>query len=226
VAVIVGQHIVRLGGIVAGVFKKTWDFFTTVWSSTLKPFISWSWQQMQRLHAWLKSTFDPLLKFLESVRRDILDFYAKWFRPIFDTIDALRSTLRLLELFHVPFARKIDDALAALEARLLRPIRFALEKVNEAINWIDRIVDFDGFFQRLTLVASAWKYERDMWSIWWGSVHRREAENPKTSPATVTPRTAESAASELRARVILNDHSKSALADEYAASLRVYVLRR
>lgn len=160
-----------------------------MWSSTIKPFISWSWSQIQKLHTWLKSVFDPLLKFLGELRKDILDIWAKWFRPIFDTIDALRQTLRVLETFHVPFARKIDDALAALEQRLLVPIRFALTKINELTNWIDRIVDLNGLFQRLTLVASTWKYERDMWANWWGSLHRRELEKPASATTWPPPRT-------------------------------------
>jgi hypothetical protein len=60
----------------------------------------------------------------------------------------------------VPFAQAIERKLADLESRLLVPIRFALAKVNEAINWINRIVDLDGLFQRLTLIESAVALQR------------------------------------------------------------------
>jgi len=165
VSILIGAAIARLGGFLAGIFKHTFDFFQGFWQSTLRPFVQWSWSQIQKLHAWLKTTLTPLLKFLESVRKDILDIWAKWFRPIFDTIDAIRSTLRLLADFHVPWAQKIDDALAALEARLLVPIRFALGKLNEVIAAIDRVIDFNGLYQRATLIESQWKYVGDLWSV-------------------------------------------------------------
>ena len=161
---IVGLAFARFGGAVASIFMKVWGALRTFYAAAVRPFVEWSWRNIQKLHAWLRDTFGPVLKFLNAVRDDILRIYERWLRPILDTIDAVRQTLRALELFHVPFAQKIDDALARLEERLLRPIRFALEKVNEAINWINRIVDLNGFFQRATLIESQWKYIGDTWA--------------------------------------------------------------
>lgn len=162
---IIGGAILDVAGVVGRTFVRVWGFFGKFWNSVLRPFVTWSWQQIQKLHAWLKDTLGPVLKFLNAVREDILRIYDKWLKPIFVTLDVLRSITRLLAEFHVPFAQKIDDKLSALETRLLRPIRFALEKVNEAIGWIDRIVTFDGLFQRLTLIESQWRYVGDMWNV-------------------------------------------------------------
>lgn len=161
---IVGLALFRFGHAVAGVFGKVWDAFTKFYAAVLKPFVEWASRSIVKLHAWLKDTLSPVLKFLNQVRDDILRIYQRWLRPILDTIDVLRQTVRVLELFHVPFAQKLDDALAALERRLLQPIRLALEKVNELANWVNRIVDLNGLFQRLTLIESAWHYTGDMWS--------------------------------------------------------------
>jgi len=147
------------------VFAKSWDLLTRFYTRILRPFVEWSWRNIVKLHTWLKDTFGPVLKFLQDVRDDILRIYTKWFRPILDTIDALRQTVRLLEAFHVPFARKIDEALDALERRLLQPIRLALTKINELANWINRIIDLNGLFQRLTLIESAWHYTGDLWNV-------------------------------------------------------------
>lgn len=162
---IVGLALFRFGKAVAGVFGKAWDLLSAFYANVLKPFVQWSWKIIVKLHDWLKGVFAPLLKFLQAVRDDILKIYDKWLKPIFDTIDALRQTLRALELFHVPFAKKLDDALASLEARLLQPIRLALTTINELVNWINRIVDFNGLFQRLTLIESAWHYSGDVWNV-------------------------------------------------------------
>lgn len=213
---IVALALWRFGGAVARVFSKAWDLLSRFYTRVLRPLVEWSWRTVQKIHAWLKDTLGPVLKLLQTIRRDILQIYEKWLRPIFDTIAVLRSLTRLLALFHVPFAKKIDAALAELEARLLQPIRLALQKVNEAIYWVDRIVDFDGYFQRLTLIASALRYERDMWGVWWTSVHRREAENPKVSPAGVALRTPANVADEAMLAVRGQHFPGEERAEEYA----------
>lgn len=149
----------------ATVFKRTFDFFSKVWQTTIRPFIGWAWRQVQRLHTWLEKTLAPALNFLKSVRAWILDHYDHWLRPIFQAIDATHQTLELLEAFHVPFARKLDAWLTAFEDKVNEKIGYALTRVNEAINWIDRIVSIDGTFQRLTLIQSQWKYVGDTWAV-------------------------------------------------------------
>ena len=200
-------------------FSRVWDVLTKFYDRVLRPFVTWSWSNILKLHAWLRDTFGPILKFLDELRRDVLQIYDKWLRPIFAAIDAVRATLRLLADFHVPFAQAIDDKLAALEERLLRPIRLALSKLNEVIYWIDRIVDLNGLFERLTLVASAWKYERDLWANWWGSMHRRELEKP-TSAATWPPaRTTQQVARVMTDYFAGNDSPEKAHIDELAQDL-------
>lgn len=169
---IVGLALVRFGGAVAGVFGKVWDIFAKFYASVLRPFVEWSWRNIVKLHAWLKSTLSPVFHVLDTIRRDILKIYNRWVRPILDTIDAARSVLRVLAEFHIPFAQAIDDKLAALEERLLQPLRIALAKLNEVVYWLDRIVDFNGLFQRLTFIATQITYVRDTFNVLFHSQNR------------------------------------------------------
>lgn len=162
---IVGLGILHFGRLVGGVFVKVWNHFEAFYGRVLKPFVSWAWTQITRIHNWAVKTFGPLIKNLELLRAWILRVYDRWFKPIFATIDALRATLRVLETFHVPFAAAIDRKLADLEARLLEPINEAMARINQVINWVDRIVTFDGLFQRLTLIESQWRYVGDTWAV-------------------------------------------------------------
>lgn len=223
---IVGIGLFRFGHAVAVVFGKVWGAFTKFYAAVLKPFVEWAWKSIVKFHAWLKDTFGPLLKFLEALRKDILDVYNKWLKPIFDTIDTTRSVLRLLADFHVPFAAKLDDALARLEARLMEPIQRALTEINKLIYWIDRIVDFNGLFQRLTFIATAIQYEHDMWRVWWTSVSRREIERPKAPGGNTTPPLSPTQASN-RARLYIVNHEGDDVAriDEHAQDLRLRLKR-
>jgi hypothetical protein len=220
--VIVGHALVRFGGAVATVFKRSWDFLQVTWSRVLRPLITWSWSQIQRLHNWLVKTLGPVLQFLERVRREFQRFYDHWFRPIFDTIDAARRVLRILATFHVAFARELERKLADLEDRLLRPITELYRRLNEAMNWIDRIVTFDGYFQRLTLIASTLRYERDMWKVWWTSAHKRERERPQRPPSQepppLTPAVVAAAAA---AYIVDNEGPDKGRIDEHVADLAI-----
>jgi hypothetical protein len=223
---LIGGFLIDFGVIVAKVFVKVWDFFGRFYTNILRPFVSWTWNGILKLHTWLKTTLTPVLKFLQAARVDILQIYNKWLKPIFTTIDVTRSLLRVLETFHVGFAQKLDAQLAALENRLLVPIRFALAKINEASDWINRIIDLDGVFQRLTLIASLLKYERDMWGVWWTSVHRREVERNTPAPADLPTVTPEAAAADAVAYASGRDNEGGALVDEHVADLRLWLEQR
>lgn len=161
---LIGPALMNFGKTLATVFVKVWGFFQQFYTTVLRPFITWAWSQVQRLHSWLVKTFGPIIKHLRQLREWILRTYDKWLRPVFATLDALRAIFRTLEIFHVPFADAIDRKIADLESRLLAPLRFALVKINEVIGWIDRIVTFDGLLQRATLIESQWRYVGDTWA--------------------------------------------------------------
>jgi hypothetical protein len=162
---IVGSTLVNIGQAVGRGLVKVWDFFRGFYSNVIKPFVKWTWTEINRLHDWLVKEFKPILAHLRTLRTWILKAYDKWLKPIFATIDVMRAITRLLADLHVPFAQAIDRKLADLEARLMLPIRLALSAINDVVNWINRIVTLDGLFQRLTLIESLWNYTGDLWNV-------------------------------------------------------------
>ena len=169
---IVGSAIVRFAVGVGHILGKVYHLFAQFWSQVLRPFISFVWRNIDRLHKWLKDTFGPTLRFLELLRRRVFEIYDRYFRPILDTIDVVRGTLRLLATFRLAWARELDRKLAELQDAILLPIREVMLRLNEAMNWINRIVTLDGLFQRLTLLASLIEYERNVLNHWWNAQTR------------------------------------------------------
>lgn len=163
VAVMIGQAIASFAVLVANVFVKVWGFFGSFWVNVLKPFVSWAWKEITRLASWLQRTLRPVLDFLADVRRELLRFYDRWFRPIIDTLDVARRILGILATFRLEFARELDAQLAALEGRLLQPITFALRKLNEAMDVVNRIVTLNGLLQRKVLLESLWRDAELAW---------------------------------------------------------------
>lgn len=141
-----------------GILRRFWD-------AGLLPLIRKIDGKINRLRQWLKDTIGPIVAVLLKLRKRILDFYGKWFKPIFDTIDAVRGILRVLGVLHVDFARKLDEKLARLESWVLKLFEKPLEKINELVNFSERVMDLDGFFQRYTLVRSQILHVRDTFNV-------------------------------------------------------------
>lgn len=163
VIVIVGQALARFALAIGHIFVKVYKLLGSFWQNVLKPFVAWTWGRIDKLVGWLNRTFGPVLKFLELLRSRVLKIYDTYFKPIFDTIEVVRRVLQLLAALRIDFARELDAKLAALEDRLLWPIREAMLRINQVSDWVDRIVTLDGLLQRITLIQSTFRYAEDSW---------------------------------------------------------------
>lgn len=148
----VGRGFMKLG-------KNAWSFFRALYDHVLKPGWTKFWGWIDRAKTWLETFFKPVFEFLRNLREEILKFYDHWVRPIIDTIEAVRRILSVFKALGFEWASKLDQELARIEDKINEPFLFALRKINEVINVIDRIVTADGLFQRLALIKSI---ERDL----------------------------------------------------------------
>jgi hypothetical protein len=81
--------------------------------------------------------------------------------------------LRVLSSLGLGWAAALDRRLADLEARIERPFRLLLAKLNEVIHLVDRVITGNGLLQRVALLRSL---ERDYKYAW------RVAMNPWQKP--------------------------------------------
>lgn len=145
-------------GVLRG-FGVAWGFIKKLYTDLLLPGWTKFWQWIDRARHWLEDFFRPIFEFLRRIREEILKFYDKWVRPILDTIEIARKALSVFKALGFEWAKKLDALLVQVEEKINAPFLFALQKLNEVINIIDRIVTADGLFQRLALIRSL---ERDV----------------------------------------------------------------
>jgi hypothetical protein len=216
----IGKTVAEFARDTASVLGSVWGFFRKLWDRVLLPMLQRLDRYVVRLFKWLRDTFGPIISFLQEVRRKILAFYDKWFRPIFDTIDVFRRILGIFSLFGFEWSRKLDQALAELQDRLLAPIRLVLEKVNQVIDIVDRIVTLDGLVQRVTLIRSLLKYQKDALNVWWQSVHRPlTPDQQQEYQRPLQTRTIAAVNDDARAYVLLGGGPDRARIDEHVADL-------
>jgi len=146
--------LVAFGKILQRGLLEAWQFFRKTYDTILKP----AWLKVFRLVDWAKRTLDdffrPIFKFLRHLRAELLKFYDKWVRPILDTIGVARKVLAVFRALGLDWAKKLDAKLASLEEQIDRPFRLLLAKINEVMNFVNRIATANGLFQRLALVQS------------------------------------------------------------------------
>jgi hypothetical protein len=158
-ATLIAKGVGQLGTYAWKGLRQAWQLLRLTYSHVLKPAWKFVWKWVDKTERWLSRTFGPLVKRLRWLRDWVLKFYATYVRPILDMIDVTRRALRVLASLGVEWARALDRQLAELEARIERPFRLVLAKLNEVINIVNRVVTADGLFQRLAYIRTL---ERDM----------------------------------------------------------------
>lgn len=157
-AIAIGRAFVQFG-------HKAWDFLRLTYDRVLRPAWTKFWEWFDKTRHWLERVFGPVLNFLERVRSWVLDFYAKWVRPILDTIDIARRLLGILASLGLDWARELDRKLRWLEEKIEAPFRLVIAKLNEIAGVINRVVTADGLFQRIAYIRTL---QRDVAYVWRG----------------------------------------------------------
>lgn len=219
-AVMIAVAIAKFALLVAGVFAKLGGLLAAFWRSVLRPFVAWTWQQIDRLAQWLDDTIRPVIEFVEKVREAVDKVYDRWIRPILDTLEVVRRTVQLLERLHIEWARKLDEKLAELEDKIIRPITEIRGYLNEAINRLNSISDGFGLFSRLALLRSLINYEREVLEVWWDSLARRERERAAGTVPQISETTPDAAAREVAAYMATGTSPNAGRIAEYAAPVR------
>jgi len=124
----------------------------------IKRFAVWAYNEVVKLHDFLKEKFGPVLQWLKELKQHIRDIYDRFVRPIVDTIQFIRQLNALLALFHIDLLKKLDATLAKIEQRIEDPFVKLQQWINRVDNAISLIIDEGGIFQRVTLIKSMSRY--------------------------------------------------------------------
>lgn len=195
------DHIVELSkALLNGVLKLGRALARTVVSLLklaargLKTLAVWADKKFRALEAYLKAKFKPVLDWLKKVKLHLDQFYAKYIKPIIDTIEFIRKLNQLLMVFHINLLRKLDATLAKIEQKIEDPFLWVRAHITEVENWINRIVTADGLFQRLALIRSMSRYAPAWVNGFWNSQidvkvleandYKRDLEYPLDEPAS------------------------------------------
>lgn len=153
-------------------FKTSWSFLRGLYDDVLKP----AWLKFWKFIDWTRETLDrvfkPIFKVLFRIRAELLKFYDRFVRPVLATIDVARKILHVFSALGLDWAKKLDQQLAAIEAKIDAPFRLLLRELNKVINLVNLVVTGDGLFQRLALIRSIERDIKFTQNLWWNAMHR------------------------------------------------------
>jgi len=113
-----------------------------------------------KIKAWLEKHLPWLFEL-----RKRFDF---WWRhtivPILNWIHRVRAILAVLRIFHVGFAKKLDELLAGLEAKIIKNTLVLRAKLNLVISIIDLVLDPGLLIRQNVLIDSAVRAIRQMFA--------------------------------------------------------------
>ncbi len=210
---IVGQIASSVGVVkrfIAKVVRKIYDVIKNV---------------VERIARMLAKIFGPILRYLKSIRFTLKQIYDNVIRPILDFIDKVQAVLRILQLFGVDWAKKLDVKLQQIEEYVLAPYEFLVTKLNEISNWINRIVTLDGLFQRVTLLNSLLRDVGYTNNLWWNSNARPENAIPPGKPGSPTGADGAKVISEMRTHFRTGNAPVSPLIRETVANINLNLKR-
>jgi hypothetical protein len=131
------------------------NFLATLWKDIVKGIRG----ALQGLVAAVKDIYNDVLKplhdALQKLREAITKIYEQYVRPVLIALQKFRQLLAILKLFHIPFANKLDAALADIQRRITQPMIVLLGYVNQVANWINLILDARYLLQQPLLLNSA-----------------------------------------------------------------------
>lgn len=174
------------------------------------------------VHNSLLKWLGPAIKWINRLRDLVKRIYDVWLRPILAVIDTFRAFLKILEVFHVKWAQALDDKLALVERKLTAPILLIQSKLNEALNWINRIVTLDGALQRVALLKGLIDNADEAMNLFWTKLHHPITASRKAAYLTpVAALPVDGAVSTIRSYLVDGSGADAARIDEAAQDLQI-----
>lgn len=157
---------------VAHIFKDAGNFFVTAFRQVLPTLLThihdWAVLLAKKLASWL----GPIVRWIQKKRKWLLDLWKKHVQPVLDAVDIVRRVLRVAGKLHIPGATSIDQKIANVENKITAVFHDVIGKINEVLNWVNRVVTVDGILQEVILFSSLNFYRADVVNFGVNSITR------------------------------------------------------
>lgn len=132
---------------------KHWKVWAELWALYLR---------VRKWLDWYRNNVHAHLQQLQALRRQI---YATFVLPILTIIDTIRRASQVVALISPKLAAKLNSIFLRIEDRLLKPFQTFTTRLNVLGNVLRSTLTPLGYFDRATLLNSAWRDVRQLREI-------------------------------------------------------------
>src|SRR5208337_1258798 len=129
-----------------------------IWESVIKSGLTKLITIFQTIRNWLGGVFKAVSDFLKYVRWWYDYIFNHFWKPILNMIGIMRKILTIFRLLGFKWAIRLDGDLALIQQRIVQYYTTLRGYINQAITWIDLIVDPSGILRRNPLFAALLGY--------------------------------------------------------------------
>lgn len=130
----VAQTVLNVIKAVGGFLKRLWDGF-------FKGIFSHVYNALKSLSDWLEKKLQPIIQFLQKMRKWLQIYYNTYIRPVLLMIQHIRQFLQILSALHIGFAQKLDQWLAQVQAKIVQAFATVVATVNTLTDVVNALMD-------------------------------------------------------------------------------------
>jgi hypothetical protein len=121
--------------------SSIWRIFKTMVDNLFKLHVIKALKDLRDLYEKLARWVAKLKKWLDKLQKIQAQLQNKALKDFINLVQRIRKILLIFRLFHLKFAKKLDDWLAGIEGKLIRRVVDNQRKTNEIIAWLNLILD-------------------------------------------------------------------------------------
>src|SRR5215472_3603362 len=156
-----------LGGVVKATADELRKLADRIWEILQNGEIVKLWKWVKKILSKLKRWAEWLRKYLQQLKKQIDWYYNTYIRPIMDRLQRIRRVLFLFRILGFKWARKLDQDIAKLEAKINQQFLLTQKAINQVIDWVTFITDPFGLFNPVIFALSAIKSIGDLFNALW-----------------------------------------------------------
>ena len=153
------DKLMRFAWTLANTVGRALQAFVKVWVRIIRPMLDALGKVIREVMRIYEKYARPVLRAIRRIRQEILYWYERVVRPILQAIQVIRTAIYIFRVAGFKWAEEVDAKLVRLQAAIMRPLWYALEKLNLVSAWINVMMSVDGvlrgnvLFNSIDLVA-------------------------------------------------------------------------
>lgn len=148
------DRLLRFAWLIANTLGRALQAFLKVWVRIIRPMLDALGKVIREVMRIYEQYARPVLRAIRRIRQEILYWYERVVRPILQAIQVIRTAIYIFRVAGFKWAEEVDAKLVRLQAAIMRPLWYVLDRLNIVSAWINVIMNVDGYLRGNVLFNS------------------------------------------------------------------------